>query len=76
MVDEKSVQDQHPLDFGRTVSSNVPTLVEAHTGAGGTLEHLKTTLELRAGDALLEVYFTDVPVKSVNNVLKSVLRPK
>lgn len=33
------------------------------------LVSLKTTLELRPGDALVEVYITKVPLKQAHNVL-------
>lgn len=36
----------------------------------GCLIPLKTTLELRAGDAMLDVYITRVPVKAANHILR------
>lgn len=70
MVDEERVQDQYQSELGGAESSDVSTPALIQPAESGTLEHLKTTLELRAGDTLLEIYFTEIPVKSANNVLK------
>ena len=40
-----------------------------------TLVPLKTVLELRAEDAVTDVYITAVPVKSANSVISYVLSP-
>ena len=70
MVDEESVQHQQHVDHVRAEFSSVSARAEASDEKSGVLKHLKTTLELRAGDSLLDIYFTDIPIKSANNVLK------
>lgn len=39
-------------------------------GIRGQLIPLKTTLELRAGDSVVDVYITTVPLKEANFVLR------
>ena len=39
----------------------------------GKLLSLKTTLEIRPGDALIEVYVTKVPPKAASGILRSVV---
>ncbi len=55
-------------DDSQVVSDDVPGLPLGPV-APGTLALLKTTMELKARDSLVQAYVTKIPVKAANEIL-------
>lgn len=66
--DTRSSCENHIADDDRE-SSPPPIHSEVIAPVAATLVPLKTVLELRAEDAVTDVYITAVPVKSANSII-------
>jgi hypothetical protein len=62
-------QNGHPNDLHYVAGGSIN---EAPTTSSrlGSLTHLKTTVELRAGDTVVQAYVVKIPAKAANEILK------